>query len=189
MGNNKKNKGKKKQERLIKDALSMQCFLVRFLGITDKNLVQADLTHNDLKALFPHLQRTGFNQVLDDPALVHTGEVLLVTDSAHNTVPYVNKFNLDVTDVMDDEEWNEPETWHKTQEKPNIQDYDLSSLTTYELAQLLQLFAKSGQRPAYEVIRRELIFRADSNHANKQSKQKALRKDKKRFRKFEDEDY
>ena len=142
-----------------------------------------------VKALFPNLKRTGFNQVLDDPALVQTGEVLLVTDSAHNTVPYVNQFKLDVSDIMDEDEWNKPETWQKKDEKLNIQDYELKSLTTYELACLLQLFAKSGQRASYEVVKRELFSREDSIHANKQSKQKALHRDFKRLKKYDDEDY
>lgn len=190
MGNNKKRKDKKRQEQLENDALSMQCFLVRYLGITDINLVKAGLTHGDLKALFPNLKRTGFNQVLDDPALVKTGEVLLVTDSLHNTVPYVNQFELDVSDVMDSEEWNKPETWsNKKESTPNIQSYELQSLTTYELACLLQIYVKSGQNSAYEVVRRELISREDSNHACKKSKAKALRKDLKRAKKYDDEDY
>ena len=197
MGNKKKH-DKKKQEILKKESVSIESFLSKFLGVYNVDLMQAHLSHSDLKTLFPNLKRTGFAQVLDDPELVHTGEVVLVSDSLNNVVPYVNngmfcKLNtFGMGDVMDDSDWNTTELWDKSKEKnstPDIQDYELKSLSVYELTMLMQVYNKSGQRGNFEIVRRELISREDSNYANKRSKAKALRKEMKRHHNDDDDEF
>lgn len=188
-------KDRKKQENLERKSVSMENFLVRFLGVKDVNLLQSGLTHKDLKSIFPNLKRTGFNTILDDPELVARGEVVLVTDSVNNIVPYsTSNLSIDMSDVMDNEEWSSTELWDKEKNSknitlPTIHEYELKSLRIYELVTLMELYSRTGQMNCYEIIRRELISRDDSRHASKHSKAKALRKELKRRRKEEDYNY
>ena len=192
---NKKKQDKRRMEFLEKESVSIESFLCRFLGITDVGLMNAHLSHNDLKAICPNLKRTGFARILDDPELVHTGEVILVTDSLNNVVPYVNDgfYNLNsfgMSDVMDDSDWNTPELWNEKKEQtPNIYDYELKSLSIYQLHELMQIYSKSGQYGNYEVVRRELISREDSHYSSKKSKARMLKKEFKRHHNNDDDEF
>ncbi len=194
--NRKKCSSKMRKDRqrlsdLSAKSVSMQNFLVRFLGVRDINLLQSCITHKDLKSIFPDLKRTGFDTILDSPELVASGRVILVNDS-QNVVPYsVPSIKLDMSDVLCSDDWQDSEVWDRSSEEKNvdINEYDLQSLNIYNLVELMELYARTRQMGCYYAVRRELISRDDSKHATKHSKARALQKDLKRRRRNEEEDY
>lgn len=190
MGKDKKKKDKERLQNLNKQAVSMREFLKRFLHVDNDELIEYGLTHNDLRKIFPNLKRTSFDVILDDPSVVYTGEVILVLDASEHVVPYVSKelktlesFGID--DAMDKSEWEKPpEQWGSPkQDTPNIHDYDLKSMSIYELEILLKLYSYSNQMSSYYTVRREIVSRSDSHQGNKRSKQKSLKKENKRNKK------
>lgn len=177
----KKKVDKKRLKKLTEQAIPISTFLAKMLGIRDKNIV-GELTHKDLSYLLPDLQRTSYRKILDDPEMVYSGEVVLVIDIANNAVPYIVERNLQpleemgISDAIDTEVWDEPS---KT-EVPNLKDYDLKSMSIYELEQLLAIYHSTNQIGYYEKVRREITSRSDSKQGVKRSKQKALKKEVKR---------
>ena len=171
-------------------AISANVFIKRLLGIYDNEIMRAEITHKDLVKMFPKLQRTSYDAIMDDPSLVYTGAVVAVRDSNSNVVPYINmqkesyleseEFNL----IMEKEDWQEDSReWFDDSDEINYLDiYSLKSMSTFELTSLMNLYAKTGQIHDYEIVRRELISRKDSRHASQKSKQKALKRDMKRVK-------
>lgn len=187
MGNSKKKSDKRRLRSLERHCVSIQNFLSRILGVKSDELMRANLTHSDLEKLFPNLKKSSFDAILDDPSMIYTGEVVLVQDAAHHIAPYFNTKmkTLDdygIDDVIDKKEWEQSsETWDKSERKtPNINDYDLSSMSLYELEKLLKIYSKTHQPGNYERVRREIVSRDNSIQGSKQSKQKALKRDNKR---------
>ncbi len=185
--------GKKEDKRRIKglsnEAITMQQFLNKVLGVQDENLLRAQLTHSDLRTLFPDLKRTSFDHILDDPRMVYSGDIVLVIDNSHKLIPYLvseqkkNLEDLGINDVMSNEDWTlEPtEEWVKPKtEAPAISDYDLTSMSTYELEQLMRVYSATKQVGNFQKVRRELVSRSDSKRSNKISKAKAKRKEYKK---------
>lgn len=173
---------KKRLKELTDQAIPMSTFLSKIMGIRDKSIV-GELTHKDLSFLLPELERTSYRKILDDPEMVYSGEVVLVIDSARNAVPYVVERKLQpleemgISDVIDATVWDDE---MPREEIPNIRDYDLKSMSVYELEQLLAIYQSTHQTGHYEKVRRELVSRSDSKQGVRRSKQKALRKELKR---------
>lgn len=187
----KKKKDRKKQEDLRQNSISIERFLSNILGVKVEELLRAHLTHEDLKQILPNLKRASIAQVLDDPCMVATGKVILVTDSTHRCLPYKNdrknflgnQINSDFSMVMDPEEWENPDA---TVQRPHYDD--LSELTTYELSEYAKELYELGFIGARERVLKELRTRPDSKQGVRRSKEKALKKEKKFLKKQEDED-
>ena len=188
MKNSKKKYDRKKLKILESQAVSIPNFLAKFLGLKNEELMQANLTHHDLMKLFPNLERSSFDAILDDPSMVYTGKVVLVQDSLKNCVPYFNKgvktlesYGIDA--VMDKDEWNQDsKSWTKNERSstPRLQEYDLTSMSIYELEELLKIYNSTHQKGCYEKVRQELLYRKDSRQRSIKSKQKALKRENKR---------
>ncbi len=192
----KKKADKRKLRGLVNQSMSITSFLVRFLGVHNEALMREEMTHRELLKMFPNLKRTSYAHILDNPQAVYCGEVVLVVDVLNEVIPYVVADELryledmGIESVMDDDEWKEvePETWTRTSEElPDINDYDLSSMTTYDLSCLLRIYSHTGQVGNYNRVRRELISRPDSIQANKASKEHAKKKTLKFERHYDDE--
>ncbi len=191
-----KKKDDKRRLKGLKDqAMTMTSFLARFLGIHNPALMQEGLTHRDLAKMFPNLKRTSYAHILDNPQTVYCGEVVLVVDIANEVIPYVVPEELryledmGMSSVMDDDEWLEasPETWTTETTLPNINDYNLSSMSTYDLSCLLKIYSHTGQIGNYNKVRRELISRPDSLQATRASKERAKKKTLKFERHYEED--
>lgn len=188
MKNTKKKHDRKKLKILESQAVSISSFLAKFLGLKNEELMQANLTHHDLMKLFPNLERSSFDAILDDPSMVYTGKVVLVQDSSKNYVPYFNNGvktleSYGIDDVMDKDEWNQDSTcWTKKERNssPRLQEYDLTSMSIYGLEELLNIYSATHQIGNYEKVRRELVSRKESRQNSLKSKQKAFRRDNKR---------
>ena len=188
----KKRSDKRRQKRIEDNSISIERFLSKILGVDIEELLRAHLTHKDLKAMFPKIKTACISKVLDDPALVATGQVIYVIDSTNRCLPYINdkkEFLGNQTDyefsrVMDSTEWNQ-----SSKEVPRINYDDLSQYKTYELCEYAKTLYELGLIGAREKILREIRTRDDSKQGVKRSKQKALKKDEKYLRKIENEDY
>lgn len=212
---NKKAVDKKRLNKLAKDyGISMSQFISKVLGVRNKQIMFNEITHADLKQLFPDLVRTGYDVVLDDPEALFEGEVVLVFDAKGNYIPYrVRNYDketeydsimyqdtvsqlpttisdtLGLSQIMDEEEWNMDmgEIWKKepSESTPIYSRSDLQSLTTYELSQLLRLYKATHQAKMYRLTHDELISREDSKQASRRSISQSRAKEKKYQRRYE----
>ena len=108
------------------NVITLAKFLSRYLGVQGKDVT--NLTHNDVKELFPNLKRASFSYIEQNPKVLISGEVLLVRDN-EKTIPYVTpsyEFGecIRTADIEEDIEYQEP---------------DYASMNAYELKQLLNV--------------------------------------------------
>lgn len=174
---------KKRLSRMSQESISVEAFLARYLGVRDNSILARDISHADIKALFPNLTRSSFDYVIDNPEIVSEGEVLLVTDCYGRTVPYYNPLYVLETTVPETEfigEYVEEEPQEEI--IPDINELDLSSLSNYELQGLLHIYAKNNLRGAYRRVRKELTSRKNSHHASQESIGRKLKKSRKNER-------
>ena len=192
----KKKQDKRRLKGLTSQSMSMSFFLMRIMGIHNEALAREEITHRELAQIFPNLKRTGYDYILDNPQVVYNGDVILVRDATDAVVPYIipehlkNLSDLGMDDVMDNEEWDSisSEDWVTYKEPtPNIQDYDLKSMSIYDLEKLLKIYSQTHQTGNYQKVRREIISRRDSIQGNRMSKAKALHKELK-FRHYSDDE-
>lgn len=67
---------------------------------------------------------------------------------------------------------------HHIEETRDIKNYSLSTMTIYELSELMKYYKRSGQTAYYHTVRRELIKKTESTKKFKERKEKQKRKDK-----------
>lgn len=181
---------KKRLRGLTNYALSISRFIKEYLGIEDDNLLRAKLSHASLEEMFPHLKKTSYSYVLDNPSEVYQGKVAIVVDCFGNYIPYKVKGLIEQLEergidyVIQEQDWGNgtPESWDVTERI----DYDLSNLPTYQLVELMAIHKKAKEYESYRRVRNELIMRKDSKRGDHLSKQKVLRKSAKRFYNEED---
>lgn len=169
------------QAELELTAISMACFLRNYLGIVDEELLKIHITHRELTRFCSILKRINFDEILSSSELVYVGKVILVCDSAGNVAPYVlndklRKLNSDasffINNVSESISWSD----NKTDERYDITDSELDSMSIYELENLAKYYSKTGQERKYRKIIRTIVSRDDSIQSSRQSKMKALRK-------------
>ncbi len=185
MGKKKSKRDRALQTELELTAISMACFMRRYLGIMDEELLKMGLTHRELATLCPHLRRSSFALILSSPELVYLGDVILVDDGSGNIIPYV--FDNHLKELSSDDQSQsisdtaESKTWSDTKETDSyvIIDSDLDSMSIYELENLAKHYSRTGQERKYRKVIRTIVSRDDSIQASRQSKSKALRKERK----------
>ena len=153
--------------------ISLAKFLSRYASLKGRNLKK--LTHDDVKILFPQLQRCSFDDLKEHPEYVYNNIVMFVNDGKH-TIPYfVKKIKKDEEDLETIEEVEGPEIIEDIEELEIIReevapiqvddsDYDFSKLTNYELRCLLprrtnSLRNQSGAKR--ELNRRGIVLHKD----------------------------
>ena len=109
--------------------ISLSKFLSRYSSIEGEDLKK--LTHEDVEVLFPHLKRTSFEVVFDNPELLYSGKVLMVYDGK-SAIPYIVPKMLE----------SEAEMMSITREEEKVKPvddtvYDYASMSIYELRCLL----------------------------------------------------
>ena len=168
-------KDKMRLERLYEEGITMQFFLTQYLGVRDKHFLSGNITHTDIKTLFPRLVRTSFEYAVNNADKIYSGDLLLVIDSLGRAVPYINpNYVYEEKDYFGEyikEEFKE--------EIPDINDFDLLTLSNYELEHLLHIYSKYNLRGAYRRVHDELVSRKNSHHASNESKERSLRKERK----------
>ena len=76
-----------------KNALSINDFLEKYYGRTEFR--NKKLVHENVKSLFPDIQRGSFEDIVKNPELVYTGKVVLVRDSNNKCIPYITGYELE----------------------------------------------------------------------------------------------
>lgn len=196
MGDKRKN-DKKRLKGLTTQSISMTAFLMRILGVHNREIINEELTHQELAKIFPDLKRTSYDHILDDPRLVYSGQVALVRDATNAVIPYIisNQMrhlnDLGMNDVMDSSDWDMVDNQYfmpeEKTETPDIHDYDLKSMSIYDLEQLLKIYSATKQTGNYQIVRREIVSRKDSIQGTRTSRAKVRRKEKKYQKKIFDE--
>ncbi|NLC48477.1 MAG: hypothetical protein GX758_03870 [Tenericutes bacterium] len=67
------------------ESITLSKYLARYLNLSGPELKK--LTHNDVKVLFPQIERCSFDHIEKHPELIAEGCVVLVSDGKH-TIPY-----------------------------------------------------------------------------------------------------
>ena len=80
------------------DAISIQAFLSKYLGVCVEN---KRLTHEQVKHLFPDIERSSFEDIIKSPELIYTGVVILVKDFKGELIPYYN-YHKDLNNSEED---------------------------------------------------------------------------------------
>jgi len=73
-------------------SIDLISFLRNYYGISNSSLKSNCLTHNDVKILFPFVERTSFDYVRKNYDYGFKGIIIMVYDSRGNIIPYLNPF-------------------------------------------------------------------------------------------------
>ena len=111
--------------------MSLSKFLSRFCNLTGEDL--SKIHHNDVKVLFPNLERSSFEEIEKNPLLILTGSVILVNDG-EKTIPYY----VPITDDFDLEDPMEVQLERTEGICVDYSKHDYAHMSIYELRQLLK---------------------------------------------------
>lgn len=152
-----------KDKKILNDlkdnnCISLRKFLMFYYGISDSNILSHNLTHKDIKVLFPDLKRVSFEYVLDNIKEVYIGTIIMVKDSIGNAVPYINP-KLDIC-IEYDIDIEIPE-----EDKDNTfeQIIDLENLNLYELIELAKKYKSNNRIKEYRKVCRIIKKRKEND--------------------------
>lgn len=140
------------------NSISLRKFLMFYCGISDNNILSHNLTHKDIKVLFPDLKRISFDYVLDNIKEIYIGSIIMVKDSIGNAVPYINP-KLDIC-IDDDFDIDMPD-----EDKDNTLEeiIDLENLDLYELVELAKKYKTDNRITEYRKVCRLIRKRKDND--------------------------
>jgi len=91
---------KKDLNYYYKHAITINEFLESFYG--ENSFKDRKFIHENIKTLFPDIERVDFEDIVKNPELVYTGKVVLVKDANNNCIPYVVEKKIEIS--LDDRE-------------------------------------------------------------------------------------
>ena len=151
-----------KDKKILNDlkdnnCISLRKFLMFYYGICDSNILSHNLTHKDIKILFPDLKRVSFDYIFDNIKEIYIGSIIMVKDSIGNTVPYINpKLDICIEDDID--------VKITLEDKDNTFEkiIDLENLNLYELVELAKKYKADNRIKEYRkvcrIIKKEKIM-------------------------------
>lgn len=152
-----------KDKKILSDlknnnSISLRKFLMFYYGINDSNILSHNLTHKDIKVLFPDLKRVSFDYVLDNIKDIYTGSIIMVKDSIGNPVPYINpKLDIHIDNDIDLELIKEDND-NKFEEI-----VELENLSLYELTELAKKYKRDNRKNEYRGVCRIIKKRKDND--------------------------
>ena len=152
-----------KDKKILNDlkdnnSISLRKFLMFYCGICESSIISHNLTHKDIKTLFPDLKRVSFEYVIDNIKEVYIGMIIMVTDSIGNSVPYINpKLDICIEDDIDIEITEE--------DKNDIFEeiINLENLNLYELVELAKKYKTDNRINEYRKVCRIIKKRKDND--------------------------
>ena len=160
-------KNKQVLKDLKKNSISLKKFLMFYYGVCESNILSHNLTHKDIKILFPYLKRASFDYVLDNIKEIYTGSIIMVRDSIGNSVPYINP-KLDICI----EDYGDMKITEEDMDKTFEEIIDLENLNLYELVQLAKKYKADNRINEYRHVCRLIRKRKDNDlkiyHENKE---------------------
>ena len=91
---------KKDLNYYYKHAITINEFLESFYG--KNSFKNRKFIHENIKTLFPDIERVDFEDIVKNSELVYTGKVVLVKDANNNCIPYVVEKKIEIS--LDDRE-------------------------------------------------------------------------------------
>lgn len=91
---------KKDLNYYYKHAITINEFLESFYG--KNSFKNRKFIHENIKTLFPDIERVDFEDIVKNSELVYTGKVVLVKDANNNCIPYVVERKIEIS--LDDRE-------------------------------------------------------------------------------------
>ena len=152
-----------KDKKILNDlkdnnSISLRKFLMFYYGINDSNILSHNLTHKDIKTLFPNLKRFSFDYVLDNIKEIYTGSIIMVKDSMGNAVPYINpKLDICIEEDID------IEITEEDNDNTLEEIIDLENLSLYELAELAKKYKTDNRINEYRKVCRIIKKRKDND--------------------------
>ena len=91
-------------KKVLKDlqknnSISLKNFLISYCNICCDEVLKNEITHDDVKILFPFLKRVSYKYVEKNLKQIYTGEIILVKDKLGNVAPYVKPEILEYDDI------------------------------------------------------------------------------------------
>lgn len=140
------------------NSISLRKFLMFYYGICDSNILSHNLTHKDIKVLFPDLKRVSFDYVLDNIKEIYTGSIIMVKDSIGNAVPYINpKLDICIEEDID------IETIEETKNDSFEEIVNLENLNLYELVELAKKYKIDNRINDYRKVCRIIKKRKEND--------------------------
>lgn len=90
-----------KKNELKNYSITLKKFLNIYFGFTDESLKNIEITHQDMKVLFPELVRISFEEVYTHMDELYKGNIIIVKDFNGTIAPYIRpKFEI-LTEAQD----------------------------------------------------------------------------------------
>ncbi len=135
--------------------ISMEKFLKTYCHIENENLIDmlSNLSHHELKEVLKELYKIKLSTLpfdLVSPEKINTGEVLMVTDIAGNSAPYINPTRINerqtFADIIDSQEGSKTrddgmeyeEIVDAIEEYLTDENTDISSLAPFDIPKTKQ---------------------------------------------------
>lgn len=142
------------------NSISIRNFLISYCNIYCEEVLKNEITHKDIRVLFPYLKRISFEYVEKNLKQVYTGQILLVKDKFGNIVPYAKPELMEYDDIDVDIEL-------ETEEELFEDVIELESLNYHELVLLSQKYKEMNRLKEYRVVIR-MIKKQKKQSGNKQ---------------------
>lgn len=137
----------------------MPKFLYEYFGVTDLNIFE--MTHDDVKVLFPELKRSSFEEIQKDYTCIYNGNVILVRDKKGDIIPYYNPLRYLEMEFECLEKIERPK---KIKQQNNI---DIEELSNYQLKEEYKKEKKLHQYSLCRILKREISSRKLEQHGCK----------------------
>ena len=126
-------------------SIDLISFLSNYYGIVNNNLKINQLTHSDIKILFPYIKRSSFRDLKKDSMSIYKGDMVMVYDCKGNILPYINP-HLDI------HEYVIPNANYALKEVININDGCLNQMSKKQLLKLRSFLRKKHQFSDEKVV-------------------------------------
>ena len=128
-----------------------------YCGICDSNIFSNNLTHKDVKVLFPDLKRVSFDYVLNNIKEIYIGSIIMVKDYIGNSVPYINpKLDICIEDDINIEIFEEDSDAFE-------EVIELENLNLYELVEIAKKYKTDNRINEYRKVCRIIKKRKDND--------------------------
>ena len=143
------------KNRNRQDSIGIRKFLKLYFGVTSNELLSSDITHKDLKFLFPDLKRLPFNYTYKNEDMINSGKIILVCDSFGTVIPYLSP--------QAEFDFEDEKNGNFEKEKIIEEAINLENLNLYKLSELCKKYKKEHRykefRIAYKILKEKKLRR------------------------------
>ena len=160
---------------MAREAISVKKFLMIF-NLADESILDKKISHKDLDILLPNLRRVGFDRLIRNKSMLHTGDVIAIRDSFGYVLPYLNPKLI----YSEDEFYR---VFDCEQDKTDVEIKKIvcdENLEPYELKEVCSKLLELRRFKEYRVIKRMLSksLRYNSKKVKKYKREKQMLKER-----------